>query len=169
MPCGDAGRERHTWSYLLIATNKQPFVPWRGTGSEVSPSPGWSHQHPPLPALPRSVTRSDGQRIHMDRACLVAAPGQAHLPLRHDGMGSDQPSAKTLLLCHNPSKRQSFCKFGWQREAGGNCPSPALCTLPQIHQVTLLWRHSPTCTPKRASEASGHPSPSASLRAFLPF
>lgn len=98
MPCGDAGRERHTWSYLLIATNKQPFVPWRGTGSEVSPSPGWSHQHPPLPALPRSVTRPDGQRIHMDTACLVAAPGQAHLPLRHDGMGSDQPSAKTLLL-----------------------------------------------------------------------
>ena len=57
MPCGDAGRERHTRSYLLIATNKQPFVPWRGTGREVSPMTSWSHQHPPLPTLPRSMAK----------------------------------------------------------------------------------------------------------------
>lgn len=94
MPCGDAGRERHAWSYLLIATDKQPFVPWGGTGSEVSPSPGWSHQHPPLP---RSMTWPDGQRTQMDRACLAAAPGTAYLPLRHDRTGSDQPSARTQL------------------------------------------------------------------------
>lgn len=60
MPCGDAGRERHARSYLLIATNKQPFVRWRGTGREASPTPGWSHQHPPPPTLSRSMAKPYG-------------------------------------------------------------------------------------------------------------
>lgn len=60
MPCGDAGRERHARSYLLIATNKQPFVLWRGMGREVFPMPGWSHQHLPLPTLPRSMAKPYG-------------------------------------------------------------------------------------------------------------
>lgn len=60
MPCGDAGRERHARSYLLIATNKQPFVPWWGKGREVFPTAGGSHQHPPLPILPRSIAKPYG-------------------------------------------------------------------------------------------------------------
>lgn len=79
MPCGDAGRERHARSYLLIATNKQPFVPWRGTGREVSPRTRLEPSAAPTSTHPTQV---NGKAIQTqtDRAHPVAATGQTHLP-----------------------------------------------------------------------------------------
>lgn len=92
MPCGDAGRERHAHSYLLIATNKQPFVPWGDMGRAESPQ----HQagainmnlHPPCKAI----------QTRTDRQSLPHGSYRANSPaLRDNRTSSDPPTTRTQL------------------------------------------------------------------------
>lgn len=74
MPCGDAGRERHAWSYLLIATNSL-LCPDRV--QEVKAPPRQTGAITPTSAHPAQVNDKARQTEDPDGQSLIPGSSRA--------------------------------------------------------------------------------------------